>query len=354
MTLGLCMIVKNEQEILDRCLISTSNIFDEIIIVDTGSSDNTVNIAKNYTDKIYHFNWIDDFSKARNYAFDLSTTDYIMWLDADDVLPEDTKEELIKLKNKLDSDINIYMLKYNISFDSMNKPTFSYYRERIIKNNKLNKWTDRVHEYIPLTGNLSYTDIAINHISNKTIKSFRNIDIYEDMKKKKEIFSSRNLYYYARELYEHEKYTESIKTFNELLKQKDVWIEDVIDSCILLSHCYYFIGDIEMQLEYLLKTFSYTIPRKKVCCLIGNWFFNNNKYNEAIFWYETSLIIKDSKNYGFYESDYEYFIPYLNLSVTYFKIGDKINAKKYHELSKKIKPNNELILTNENYFKILE
>ena len=68
-TISLCMIVKNEEKVLARCLDSIADLMDEIIIVDTGSSDNTKEIAKKYTDKIYDFAWIDDFSAARNYSF---------------------------------------------------------------------------------------------------------------------------------------------------------------------------------------------------------------------------------------------------------------------------------------------
>ena len=60
-TISLCMIVKNEEKVLARCLDSIADLMDEIIIVDTGSSDNTKEIAKKYTDKIYDFAWIDDF-----------------------------------------------------------------------------------------------------------------------------------------------------------------------------------------------------------------------------------------------------------------------------------------------------
>ena len=63
------MIVKNEEKLLARCLDSVAGLMDEIIIVDTGSSDKTKEIAARYTDKIYDFEWIDDFSAARNFAF---------------------------------------------------------------------------------------------------------------------------------------------------------------------------------------------------------------------------------------------------------------------------------------------
>lgn len=81
-TVSLCMIVKNEERVLARCLESVRECMDEIIIVDTGSSDATKEIAARYTDKIYDFEWIDDFAAARNFSFSKASMDFAMWLDA--------------------------------------------------------------------------------------------------------------------------------------------------------------------------------------------------------------------------------------------------------------------------------
>ncbi len=78
-TLSLAIIVRDVENTLDRCLESFKQCVDEIILVDTGSVDKTVEIAKKYTDKIFHFPWIDDFSAARNFSFEKCTTDFILW-----------------------------------------------------------------------------------------------------------------------------------------------------------------------------------------------------------------------------------------------------------------------------------
>ena len=84
-TVSLCMIVKNEEQILQRCLDSLAGLMDEIIIVDTGSTDATKEIAAKYTDKVYDFVWIDDFSAARNFAFSKAGMEYIYSADADEM-----------------------------------------------------------------------------------------------------------------------------------------------------------------------------------------------------------------------------------------------------------------------------
>ncbi len=87
--ISLAMIVKNEEKYLDRCLKSAAHLVDEIVVVDTGSSDQTVEIAAQYGAKIYHFEWIDDFAAARNYSLEHVTGDWVLVLDADQYFEED-------------------------------------------------------------------------------------------------------------------------------------------------------------------------------------------------------------------------------------------------------------------------
>ena len=85
-TISLCIIVRNEENTIGCCLDSVKGIPDEIVIVDTGSTDRTKEIVEKYADRIFDFTWIDDFAAARNLAFSQATMDYILWLDADDML----------------------------------------------------------------------------------------------------------------------------------------------------------------------------------------------------------------------------------------------------------------------------
>ena len=86
--LSACLIVKNEEQRLPQCLDSLRSLVDEIIIVDTGSSDRTVAIAKKYQARVFHFEWCDDFSQARNYAIAQAKGKWILVIDADEVLEQ--------------------------------------------------------------------------------------------------------------------------------------------------------------------------------------------------------------------------------------------------------------------------
>ena len=122
--LSLCMIVKDEEAVLGRCLESLKGAAEEIIVVDTGSADRTKAIAAGYTDKIYDFRWNDDFSAARNFAVSRATGDYWMWLDADDVLAADAPDKLRELKEKLPLETDVIMMPYAAAFDGNNRPVF--------------------------------------------------------------------------------------------------------------------------------------------------------------------------------------------------------------------------------------
>lgn len=127
-TISLCMIVKNEEQSIARCLNSVKGLVDEIVIVDTGSTDKTKQICRQFTDRIFDFEWVDDFSAARNFAFAQATQDYILWLDADDVLSEDDQKKFRKLKETLSPDVDAVSMEYHLSFDAEGKPNFSLRR----------------------------------------------------------------------------------------------------------------------------------------------------------------------------------------------------------------------------------
>ena len=93
-TVSLTMIVRNEESNISNCLSSVAGLFDEIVVVDTGSKDRTREIAREFGARVFDFVWVDDFAAARNAALARATGDYAFWLDADDVIDPPEREKL--------------------------------------------------------------------------------------------------------------------------------------------------------------------------------------------------------------------------------------------------------------------
>jgi len=111
-TISLCMIVRNEGNTIARCIDSVKEIPDEIVIADTGYTDNTKEIVRIYTDE-----WFDDFEAVRNFAFKQATMDYILWLDVDDVLLDVDCQKFLDLNKNLTPFIDAVNMPYILSRD---------------------------------------------------------------------------------------------------------------------------------------------------------------------------------------------------------------------------------------------
>ena len=145
-TLSLCMIVKNEEKMLKDCLASVQDIVDEIIIVDTGSTDTTLGIAKHFNAKIYHYKWNGNFSDARNESISHATGDWILWLDADERLNRKSLPELRQVIRHKPPGPEIY----KINIKNFQKGDYYYISDahRLFTNFFGIEFTGRIHEQI--------------------------------------------------------------------------------------------------------------------------------------------------------------------------------------------------------------
>jgi glycosyltransferase involved in cell wall biosynthesis len=350
-TISLCMIVKNEQDVIARCLNSVKDLVDEIIIVDTGSTDKTKEIIKNYTDKIFDFQWIDDFASARNYSFFKATKDYILWLDADDVILEEDRLKFMELKQSLENTVEIVMMRYNVGFDESGNITLSYFRERLLRRLNNYRWKEPVHEYLEIYGNIINSDICITHKKEHTSEKDRNIYIYEKVLAKGKKLTTRGLFYFARELYYNQRYDEAIIYFNKFIDTEAGWVEDNISACLDLSNCYDHINDKKSMIRALLKSFEYDIPRAEICCQLGKYYFEKMDYEKAIFWYKIATELKKPvDSWGFISHEYWGYIPCIQICVCYDKLGMREEAIRYNNKAAEYKPNDPSVLYNRKYF----
>lgn len=172
MSVSLCMIVKNEEEVLAGCLSSVRDFVDEIIIVDTGSTDGTVKIAKRFGAKIYHHKWNNSFAEARNYSLLKATKQWILIMDADDQFEREDKDKLLRITDNKTIDSNLYCGKtlcYSGDIPDNNNVLINL-NVRLIRNNVDYKYEGRIHEQIVIESEdpnsphpIVATDIRFHH-----------------------------------------------------------------------------------------------------------------------------------------------------------------------------------------------
>ncbi len=166
--ISLCMIVKDEEDTLDRCLKSAEGIADEIIIVDTGSTDCTVEIAKKYTDKVYSFKWINDFSAARNFSISKANGDWILILDADEEVCHKTKDKIRELST--DYSVDVYFFNSLSIMDQKNRDSIIINQNpRLFQNKSGYRYEGEVHNQLVS---------VIQRINPNMVIKFIPIDIY--------------------------------------------------------------------------------------------------------------------------------------------------------------------------------
>ncbi len=347
MSLSVCLIVKNEIEVIARCLSCVKKFADEIIVADTGSTDGTVEEAAKFTDKIFGFEWVDDFSAARNFAFEKATCDFVMWLDADDVVTDENCRKIKELVKKADFDMAF--LPYAADFDG-DKPTFVYYRERIFRRSENYRFEGAVHEAVSLRGKIVYGDAQIFHKKVKSNVPLRNLFILQKQIARGICLNEREKFYYGRELLFNGMYRESIAVLENFLSGNG-WVENKIEACLNLYRAYKAIGDEKGAVNAVLRSFTYAEPRSEACCILGAHFMEKNSVSCAIYWYQRALEgTADAKGGGFVNLDFCGFIPYIQLCVLYDKLGDYEKANYYNELAGAIKPNDKSYLSNKKYF----
>ncbi len=341
------MIVKNEQEVLARCLSSVCPYVDELIVCDTGSTDKTKEIALFYGAKLFDFAWIDDFAAARNFSFSQATKDYILWLDADDVLPDGKK--LISLKKRLTKgNYDVVRCPYDLGENR----ALTFYRERILKKSANFKWRGCVHECIAPRGRvLDDRSLRVLHLGSSKQKKDRNLRVYEGYLAHGNILSPRDIFYYAREQYYNALYDGAIETLQPLYTARGAWYVNLIEGCKIEALCYLALGKTDEAIAALFKSFSFGEPRAAILCELGGIFRKQHRYREAIYWLNSALFCKNHVKEGDFYSPLDRTLrPYLELTCAYYDLGEYDNAVRFHCLAEKRHPDHPSVTQNRAFF----
>lgn len=332
-TISLCMIVKNEEAVLDRCLSSVADLMDEIIIVDTGSTDRTKEIASQYTDKIYDFEWVNDFSAARNFSFSKASMDYIYAADADEVLDHENHRRFAHLKLSLLPEIEIVQMKY-ITPNTFNTVMNirNEYRPKLYKRLRQFRWMDPVHETVQTHPLVFDSDIEILHLP-QTPHSKRDFRLFLLAFQSGCPISDKLHTMYARELYisgSDEDFLQAQPFFMQTLLDGNKDSGRLPEAICILCRCMKIQNKLPDFFKYALRSMAYH-PCSEICCELGDYFCQAKDYEEAIRWYqcaanETSSILNARTNGD---------LPLLGLAQCYGCLADAVPERmdEYKRLS---------------------
>lgn len=350
-TISLCMIVNNNTETLETCLNSIKDLVDEIIIVDTGSTDNTKEIIKDYTSYIYDYNATNN-ADAKNYCFSKATKDYIMWINPNEYLTDLNRKYFKEFKAKLKINYDAIMMKNELSFDNNGRCNQWNFSERLVKRSKNFLWQGDIHEFLVIMGSITYSDIAIQRISTK--KKIKKIQTKKFDKSKTTSEHPKNMLKYAKEHFNSDDIVESINWLNKFVASDIENINERVEANLLLADCHKLNQDEISRVKILINTLSLDIIHPEIYYSMGNYYFDHDNLYTAIVWYKAVIECKniiDTKQTNIKDILLK---SYIGICECYKKLNNDDKALIFHKKAKRLNSKDIKVIDNENYFNAIK
>lgn len=280
------MIVKNESKVLARCLDSIRDLVDEIIIVDTGSTDDTKEIAAGYTNLIYDYEWCDDFAAARNFSFSKAMKEYIYIADADEMLDESNRIQFMLLKQALLPEVEIVQMLYRTVNDNTVLNCKEELRPKLFRRLREFTWIDPIHEIVRMEPVVFNSDICVLHMP-QGVHSGRDFSVFQKAFAKTGSLSARLHTMYARELFisgTDEDFGAAEMIFTQTLLRNSSESDMQKEASCVLAHLYRTRHDADNFFKLGLKDML-TDPCSECCFELGEWYYAASDYMEAIMWF---------------------------------------------------------------------
>lgn len=349
-SIALCMIAKNEAHNLSPLLQSVKGCFDEIHITDTGSTDGTVEFIEKINEhiksgnkdweglpeiKIHHFEWINDFAAARNYSFSFATSDYLMWLDLDDVLSD--AKAFIKWRDTVMHAGHYWLATYNYAFDKNGFPECRFVRERVIKRDHGFKWEYFVHEgLIQKEGRKFWTQKAstwwVDHRRTEEDKRqdhLRNVKLMEAHAD--EELAPRMKFYYGKELFENGFHDKAGKPLMEAIRSGKLDLHDNILAIQYAAQTAFAKKAYAEAIDLLMNGLRLVYHRAEYWALLGDVYLMSGNLDNAVLAYKGALECKPNDLGGIvivYDHAYSTY-PREQLAKIALQIADFKNAEEH-------------------------
>jgi GT2 family glycosyltransferase/tetratricopeptide (TPR) repeat protein len=349
MLLSLNIIVAAGEEIeLKRCLeLCKGDLFDEICITIAAKEmdENVKKVAEEYTDNITFFEWINDFSAARNFNFAQSHCVSVLWLDADDGITPDNYKKLLDLKPSM-SEYDVILIQYIYATDKNKNPIVVLPRERIVKNCDKIRWHDPIHEYLDMDPKFKMRkedDIFITHLRTKPFDSERNLDILRQEYLKPGC-SPRVKFYYGKELADTGVWEEAIPVLEDCINSGEGFKDNLAIAAMKLSRYYYSIKNNDAAKAIALKGISFSKNYAEHYVLLGDVYWAQKDTETAIKYYKEAMT-KTLGTAGMSQlADYYKFIPCWRLASVYAELRDYNKALRYCDAALECKPDRKELI----------
>ena len=345
--ISVCIIAKNEEKHLEECLKRLKPYQYEIVLVDTGSTDATLEIASKYTDRIYHFNWINDFSAARNFAVSKASNDWILSIDCDEYIESIDEKTLSRLMQK----------KKQASGQILIRNRFTKNGQTSIENIRVSRFFNKnyfhfegaIHEQVELKDSASYISmhqpkqvysapITLLHVGydgseeEMRAKCLRNISLLE--KELKNDGPDPYIYYQlGQSCMMLKNYSEAYEWFDLGLSMdvdpSQIYVQTMVES---YGYCLLELKKNEEALQ-LLNIYDDFSVRADFVFLMGLIYMNNGLFDKAVEEFQKSTNMSEFSVEGInsYRANY-------NIGVIYECTGHLDEARKYYKKCGKFEP----------------
>lgn len=332
---------------LENCLRSCCRCFDEIIVADAGASGEAAGIARRFADRFFHYDWAGDWAAVRNFAFSKASCEYIMWLEPEDILLPSDERRLWRLRRSLPPDTDAVVMRHDIGFDAQGNANVVDWPVRMVRRQAGLLWQGRVSPRLAASGVTRQADVVVTRRGEPPAPAAR-LAAYESMRAAEPLLPADRLDF-ARALRDAGRMAEAAEEFEAFLRAGGD-TDECIEACFELSFCYERMGDTNRMAEALFRSLWYAPPRAPASCRIGELFFARGAWQEAAFWYELALKSGEPAARGVQYTDYQGYIPALQLCLCYYRMGDMRRAAEMNRVAARFKPRDKSVLANEKFF----
>jgi glycosyltransferase involved in cell wall biosynthesis len=342
------MIVKNEEKVIRRCLDSLIGIADEIVIADTGSSDKTKEIALEYTQFIYDYQWENDFSKARNFVASKATGKWILAIDADEFVDRGSFQNFKNHFSDNQPKENILAVQIVNFIGTTGQNTVLNYHDRLYKNDGTIFYYRSIHEMLKHYEGKEFRGVSslqlyhsgyMENVVREKDKSKRNLALLKGKKDKQPV----DYYFLGNEYYQLREYDKAIRYYKKAYQLKpNIEYDWVLKLLVRLTNCLMSAKRKDEALQVIDASIEVFPFIADFLFLKGQLYYELDKTENAISIFESILIKKDDLR-GDSSNDYLEYLPHKNLGELYEKKGDFKLAVQHYSSSLSINDSDNFV-----------